>query len=70
MNRNNVGAGLNPRQTYPETIDVDFENGIQLKQPFSVSAASPTVLDPEVYAPGLNKRIIQAEFRFRLRTFF
>lgn len=72
QNRNIVGAALNPRQTYPETIDVDFENGIfQLKSPFSVSAASPTVPDPEVYAPtGLNKRIIQAEFRFRLRTFF
>lgn len=72
QNRNQVGANLNPSQTYPETIEVDFENGLfQLKSPFSVSSASPTVPDPEVYAPnGLNKRIIQAEYRFRLKTFF
>ncbi|TBR23945.1 hypothetical protein EPO15_05015, partial [bacterium] len=74
QNRNNVGAALNPRQTYPETIEVDFENGVfQLKQPFGTvigTNTSPTP-DPEIYAPtGLNKRLIQAEFRFRLRTFF
>ncbi|TPW22112.1 MAG: hypothetical protein FD126_18, partial [Elusimicrobia bacterium] len=74
QNRNNVGAALNPRQTYPETIDVDFENGIfQLKQPFGtvIGTNTSTAPDPEIYAPsGLNKRLIQAEFRFRLRTFF
>jgi len=56
---------------YPDTIEVDFENGIfQLDQPFAVSGDTSTV-DPEIYAPApITKRIFQLEYRFRLKTFF
>ncbi|HBL18598.1 MAG TPA: hypothetical protein DD417_18030, partial [Elusimicrobia bacterium] len=51
---------------------MDFENGtFQLRQPFSVDNASPTVPDSQVYAPSaITKRFIQVEYRFRLKTFF
>ncbi|OIO10008.1 MAG: hypothetical protein AUJ52_05285 [Elusimicrobia bacterium CG1_02_63_36] len=71
QNRNEVGPTLNPRQVYPDTIEVDFENGIfRLTQPFAVEGDSATV-DAEIYAPApLTKRLFQVEFRFRLKTFF
>ncbi|MBI3289340.1 MAG: hypothetical protein HYZ74_07460, partial [Elusimicrobia bacterium] len=69
--RNEVGPLLNPVQKYPDTIEVDFENGIfRLLRPFGVSVSSPQP-DPEIYAPApLTKRLFQVEFRFRLKTFF
>ncbi|MBI5883619.1 MAG: hypothetical protein HZB91_11010 [Elusimicrobia bacterium] len=70
--RNEVGSGLTPQQKYPETIDVDFENGsFRLLQPFSVSSDSPTVPDPDLYAPTpLSKRLFRVEYSFRFKTFF
>ncbi|MDE2038986.1 MAG: hypothetical protein KGO96_00060 [Elusimicrobia bacterium] len=70
--RNEVGSSLNPVQKYPDTINVDFENGtFNLLQPFSVSNASPTVPDPDVYAVSpISKRIIHVEYSFRFKTFF
>ncbi|MBI3299756.1 MAG: hypothetical protein HYZ75_16440 [Elusimicrobia bacterium] len=71
QNRNIVGPTLNPPQTYPETVEVDFENGVlQLKQPFAVAGDTSTP-DPEIYAPSpLSKRLIELQYRFRLKTFF
>ncbi|MDD5301904.1 MAG: hypothetical protein PHS14_02260 [Elusimicrobia bacterium] len=72
LNRVEVGSGLLPVQKYPDTIDVDFENGIvRLKQPFSVTNASPTTPDPDVYAQTpIAKRIIRVEYSYRFKTFF
>ncbi|PCI40398.1 MAG: hypothetical protein COB53_01340 [Elusimicrobia bacterium] len=71
QNRNEVGPTLNPVQNYPDTIEVDFENGIfQLDKPFAVEGDSATI-DAEIYAPApLTKRLFEVEFRFRLKTFF
>jgi len=70
--RNEVGSTLNPQQVYPQTINVDFENGIfNLLQPFSVGNGSPTVVDPDIYAQTpITKRIIHVEYSFRFKTFF
>jgi len=72
LNRNEVGPGLLPQQKYPDTIEVDFENGLfRLKQPFSVGNSSPTTLDPDVYAQTpISKRLFRIEYNFRFRTFF
>ncbi|MBI4425888.1 MAG: hypothetical protein HY554_19315, partial [Elusimicrobia bacterium] len=69
--RNEVGPELNPVQKYPDTLEVDFENGLfRLQQPFGISASSPTP-DPELYAPvPISKRLFHVEYQFRLRTFF
>jgi hypothetical protein len=70
--RQEVGGSLNPQQKYPETIIVDFENGtFRLEAPFSIANASPTVVDPEIYAPTpIPKRIIHVEYNYRFKTFF
>lgn len=72
QNRVEVGSGLQPVQKYPDTIEVDFENGIfRLKQPFSVSNSSPGTPDPDVYAQTpINKRLFRVEYNFRFKTFF
>ncbi|MBI4676379.1 MAG: hypothetical protein HY748_02230 [Elusimicrobia bacterium] len=76
--RNEVGSALNPPQKYPETIDVDFENGIfRLLSPFSVSNSCPTVPDGDIQTPGgiysatpISKRLFRVEYHFRFKTFF
>jgi hypothetical protein len=70
LNRNNVGTSLNPQQVYPDTIEVDFEQGIfQLKKPFA-SEANPADEDPQIYsAAPSSKRFIRVEYSFRLKTF-
>ncbi|MEQ1920068.1 MAG: hypothetical protein ABL955_12800, partial [Elusimicrobiota bacterium] len=72
LNRVEVGPGLLPLQKYPDTIAVDFENGIfQLKQPFSVTNSSPGTPDPEVYAQTpISKRLFRIEYNYRFKTFF
>ncbi len=72
LNRVEVGSDLIPQQKYPDTIEVDFENGIfRLKQPFSVANSSPTTPDPDVYAQTpISKRLIHVEYSYRFRTFF
>ena len=72
LNRVEVGPGLLPQQKYPDTIEVDFENGIfRLKQPFSVGNSSPTTPDPDVYAQTpISKRLFRVEYNYRFKTFF
>jgi hypothetical protein len=72
QNRSEVGPNLDPVQKYPDTVEVDFENGIfRLKQPFSVSNSSPGVVDPDVYAETpIHKRLFRVEYNFRFKTFF
>ncbi|MBI4386211.1 MAG: hypothetical protein HY551_02400 [Elusimicrobia bacterium] len=69
--REEVGSTLNPIQKYPDTIQVDFENGtFRLLEPFGLSVSSPEP-DPSLYSPTpVSKRLIHLEYRFRLRTFF
>ncbi|MEK7745091.1 MAG: hypothetical protein AAB576_00305, partial [Elusimicrobiota bacterium] len=71
QNRVEAGAQLNPVQKYPETIAVDFENGVfNLNKPFGTSVLDATP-DAELYSPTpITKRQFQVEFRFRLKTFF
>src|SRR6185295_19538914 len=68
--RAEVGPALNPQQKYPETIKVDFDNGLfKLDQPFGLSVSSPTP-DPDLYSPTpIQKRLIHVEYHFRLKTF-
>jgi hypothetical protein len=70
--RAEVGPSLLPVQKYPDTIQVDFENGIfRLLEPFSVSNSSPTTPDPDVYAQTpITKRLFRVEYNFRFKTFF
>jgi len=72
LNRTEVGPALDPVQKYPDTIEVDFENGIfRLKQPFSVSNSSPGTRDPDVYAETpISKRLFRIEYNYRFKTFF
>jgi hypothetical protein len=69
--RNEVGSGLNPVQKYPDTINVDFENGtFNLLKPFAVVGDSATA-DPDVYSQTpISKRLIHLEYSFRFKTFF
>jgi hypothetical protein len=69
--RNEVGSTLNPPESYPTTITVDFANGIfQLVNPFSASSATPNVPDPNIYAPvPITQRIIHNEYSYRFKTF-
>jgi len=71
-NRSEAGPSLLPAQKYPDTIEVDFENGIfHLKQPFSVSNSSPNVVDPDLYAATpVTKRLFRVEYNYRFKTFF
>ena len=70
--RNEIGSALVPVQKYPNTINVDFENGLfQLQQPFSLSNDSPTIPDPDIYSPTpITKRLFRVEFNYRFKTFF
>ncbi|MDE2491134.1 MAG: hypothetical protein KGM24_09815 [Elusimicrobia bacterium] len=70
--RKEVGSGLDPVQTYPTSINVDFANGIfQLQQPFSVGNDSPTVPDPDLYGQTpIQKRVFHVEYNYRFKTFF
>ncbi len=70
LNRNDIGATLNPIQHYPESITVDFTNGLfNLLHPFSVLGDSSTI-DPQLYAPTpVNEHILHTEFSFRFKTF-
>jgi hypothetical protein len=69
--RKEIGSGLLPIQKYPDTINVDFENGIfQLVEPFSVSNASPTTPDPNIYSQTpISQRIIHVDYNYRFKTF-
>lgn len=69
--RAEVGSALNPAQKYPDTIDVDFENGIfQLRSPFSASTATPSVPDPNIYAQTpITQRVFHVEYNYRFKTF-
>ncbi|MEK9145711.1 MAG: hypothetical protein AAB339_08895, partial [Elusimicrobiota bacterium] len=71
QNRVEAGAQLHPVQKYPETITVDFENGVfNLNKPFGTSVLDATP-DAELYSPTpITKRQFQVEFRFRLKPFF
>ncbi|MBI3553464.1 MAG: hypothetical protein HY077_13290 [Elusimicrobia bacterium] len=71
LNRLEVGPTLNPIQKYPDTINVDFANGLfNLLKPFAIAGDSSTI-DPDVYSPTpINKRLIHVEFSFRFKTFF
>lgn len=73
QNRNEVAPVTVASETikYPETIEVDFENGLfQLKDPFAPFPS--TVTETNLYNPvpisqGL---LFQLDFKFRLKTFF
>lgn len=71
LNRQEIGSSLNPVQKYPETIEVDFEQGIiKLKSPFG-SNSDPAIPDPQTYSPSpFAKRIIHVEYYYRIHTFF
>lgn len=71
LNRQEIGHILNPPQRYPETIEVDFEQGIiKLKKPFG-SDIDPNTPDPQTYSPSpITKRIIRVEYYYRINTFF
>ena len=70
LNRSAVGSSLSPQQVYPETIEVDFEQGIfNLKEPFA-SLTSPGSPDEQIYsAAPSSKRIIRVEYSYRFKTF-
>ncbi len=70
LNRNEVGPSLSPAQKYPDTIEMDFEQGIfNLKNPFA-SETDPSLPDPQIYAPSpVSKRVIRVEYSYRLKTF-
>ncbi len=76
LNRNQVSVpGVNPAQgnptvKYPDTVEVDFEQGIvHLLNPFS-SETDPSVQDPQVYsAAPVSKRILRVEYSYRFKTF-
>ncbi len=71
FNRQEIGQSLNPVQKYPDTIEVDFEQGIiHLLRPFG-SETDPDTPDPVTYSPSpLPKRIIHIEFYSRIKTFY
>ncbi|HVC09971.1 MAG TPA: hypothetical protein VNH15_08555, partial [Elusimicrobiota bacterium] len=68
--RAEVGSSLNPQQIYPQTVLMDFADGIaQLDAPFA-EVGDPATIDPQIYAPTpISKRIIHAEFSYRFKTF-
>ncbi|MCX5786839.1 MAG: hypothetical protein NTX59_14245 [Elusimicrobia bacterium] len=70
QNRNDVGTSLNPTQTYPDDMDVDFDQGIiTLKHPFGTSAADPAP-DKQIYSDSpSSKRLIRVEYYYRFKTF-
>ena len=76
LNRNVVSVkGANPVTNnpiikYPDTMEVDFEQGIiHLVNPFAAED-NQAVQDPQVYsAAPVSKRIIRVEYSFRFKTF-
>lgn len=76
LNRNAVsvpGANPftgNPLVKYPDTMEVDFEQGIiHLVNPFA-SPDNSAVADPQIYsAAPVSKRIIRVEYSYRFKTF-
>ena len=71
LNRQEIGSTLNPVQRYPDTIEVDFEQGaIHLLKPFALET-DPLIPDPVTYSPSpIAKRIIHIEYYYRLKTFY
>lgn len=72
LNRTEVLPTLtNNMPKYPDTIEVDFEQGIfRLKQPFTLDGAPAASPDPQIYsAAPSSKRIIRVEYSFRFKTF-
>jgi len=69
LNRQEIGPSLNPPQKYPDTIEVNFEEGIiHLLNPFGDESGHP---DPITYSPNpIPKRIIHVEFYSKVKTFF
>ena len=63
-------ADVNPVIKYPDTIEVDFEQGIiHLKNPFLAESSTSTI-DEQIYSAAPNsKRIIRVEYSFRFKTF-
>ncbi len=70
LNRDEIGSTLDPKQTYPGTIEVDFEQGIfKLEKPFALDT-DPTKEDPQLYsAAPVSKRVIGVEYSYRFKTF-
>ena len=70
LNRTPVGSTLNPPQTYPDTIEVDFEQGIfHLLKPFA-DQDNASQEDPQIYsAAPVSKRVIRVEYSYRFKTF-
>ncbi len=62
-------ANVNPLIKYPDTIEVDFEQGIiHLVNPFL--SESTNTADEQIYSAAPNsKRIIRVEYSFRFKTF-
>ncbi|MGC8727877.1 MAG: hypothetical protein ACP5SD_01290 [Elusimicrobiales bacterium] len=71
LNRQEIGSSLNPVQKYPETIEIDFEQGvIHLLSPFG-SDTDPLTPDPITYSPSpIAKRILHVEYYYRIKTFY
>lgn len=70
LSHNEVGSSLNPKQTYSDTIEVDFEQGtFHLLRPFG-SPDNPNIPDPQVYAASpSSKRLFHIEYSFKFKTF-
>ncbi|HAH32028.1 MAG TPA: hypothetical protein DCL44_06915 [Elusimicrobia bacterium] len=70
QNRNDVGTNLDVLQTYPNDMEVDFDQGIiTLRHPFRTSAADSSP-DPQLYsASPSSKRLIRVEYYYRFKTF-
>lgn len=70
LSHNEVGSSLNPKQTYSDTIEVDFEQGIfHLLRPFG-SEGDPNTPDPQVYAASpSSKRLFHIEYSYKFKTF-
>jgi hypothetical protein len=70
LNRDEIGSRLNPQQTYPGTIEVDFEQGIfKLQKPFALDT-DPAKEDAQLYsAAPVSKRVISVEYSYRFKTF-
>ncbi|MEF3279384.1 MAG: hypothetical protein K6357_00220 [Elusimicrobiota bacterium] len=70
LNRQEIGSTLNPPQKYPDTIEVDFEQGIiHLSTPFASETGE--MPDPLTYSQSpVAKRIIHVEYYYRLKTFY
>lgn len=72
LNRNEVLPTVtNNMPKYPDTIDVDFEQGIfNLKQVFTLDGAPKDAPDPQLYsASPVSKRVIRVEYSYRFKTF-